>query len=98
MNSRRFIDRIALVPRQPVAELQDIELAANSQRVAERLCNLVAVVEAFDVRFGSIAADALEAMRACLSAFARKRTSRPTSWDVRFVPKAAVSICSNLRM
>jgi hypothetical protein len=51
MNSRRFIDRIA---RQPVAELQDIELAANSQRVAERLGNLVAVVEAFDVRFGSM--------------------------------------------
>jgi hypothetical protein len=44
------------VPRQPVADLQDIELAATSQRVAERLCNLVAVVEAFDVRFGSIAA------------------------------------------
>jgi len=57
MNSRRSIDRIALVPRQPAAELQDIELTANSQRVAERLCNLVAIVEAVDVRFGSIAAE-----------------------------------------
>jgi hypothetical protein len=57
MNSRRFIDRIAFGSTPAVAELQDIELAANSQRVAERLCNLVAVVEAFDVRFGSIAAE-----------------------------------------
>jgi hypothetical protein len=35
MNSRRFIDRIAFGSTPAVAELQDIELAANSQRVAD---------------------------------------------------------------
>src|ERR1700747_145709 len=34
----------------------------------------------------SFTTDAAEATRACLSAFARKRTNGPTSWDVRFVP------------
>jgi len=35
---------------------------------------------AFD-RFESFTTDAVEATRACLSAFAGKRTNGPTSWD-----------------
>jgi hypothetical protein len=57
MNSRRFIDRIAFSSTPACGRLQDIELAVNSQRVAERLCNLAAVVEAFHVRFGPIGAE-----------------------------------------
>src|ERR1700746_2177187 len=34
----------------------------------------------------SFTTDAAEATRACLSAFARKRTNGPASCDVRFVP------------
>jgi hypothetical protein len=43
------------------------------------------------VRFGSFTTDAVEATRACLPAFARKRTNGPRSWDVRFVPLAVIA-------
>jgi hypothetical protein len=38
------------------------------------------------VRYGSLTTEEVEAARRCMSAFARKRTNGPTSWDVRLVP------------
>ena len=49
------------------------------------------------VSSGSFTTDAGEATRACLSAFARKRTNGPTSWGVRFVPLAAQCSAANCR-
>src|SRR5262245_6891388 len=40
---------------------------------------------------GSNATDAAKAAPLCMSALARKRTSRRTSWYVRLVPQAVVS-------
>jgi hypothetical protein len=45
MNSRRFNWSKSIRTPLARAELQDIELAANSQRVSERLCDLLAVGE-----------------------------------------------------
>jgi hypothetical protein len=45
MNSRRLNWSNCIRSPPARAELQDIELSANSQRVSERLCNLLAVGE-----------------------------------------------------
>jgi hypothetical protein len=48
-------------------------------------------------RYGSFASDMIVRIQRGMSASPRKRTNGPTFWDVRFVPLAAVSRCSNIR-
>jgi hypothetical protein len=45
MNSRRFNGSNGIRSPASQGRMQDIELSANSQRVSERLCNLLAVGE-----------------------------------------------------